>query len=75
MCNGTDLFGNSMTSGNGKIGIVAGNLVAAEGVPAGGDCDAGGPAADSARASAELAPDITRVPMHHTSDTRIATLK
>ena len=75
MCNGTVMLGKSMTSGSGKIGIVAGNAVAARGALAGGDCDARGSAVDSDRSRAELAAGIARPPVHHATHTRIATLK
>ena len=75
MCNGTVMFGKSITSGSGKIGIVAGNLVAAGGVRAAGDCNARNPALDSVRARAEVGPGVARTPVHHATDTRIAVLK
>ena len=75
MCNGTVMLGKSMTSGSGKIGIVAGNVLAAGGVRAAGDCVARGSAVDSDRSSAELGPGIAKPPVHHATHTRITALK
>ena len=75
MRNGTVMFGKSMTSGSGKIGIVAGNVVAGGGVRAAGDCIARNPALDSARTRAEVGPGIARFHVHHATNTRIAILK
>jgi len=69
------MFGKSITSGSGKIGIVAGNVVAAGGVRAAGDCNARNPALDSARARAVVGPGIARPPVHHATKTRIVILK